>query len=141
MSGCEWVVDAHGCEPAALASLEKLGRLFASLQTGLGLHPVRETVWHQVPAGMQGSPGGITGLSLLAESHLTCHTFPEHGSLCLNLFCCRYRPDWDFDTYLKAEFGAARVGVRRLERPYQGEDEPQERALSELRSADRVPLV
>ena len=55
----------------------------------------------------------------LAESHLACHTFPEYGSLCLNVFCCRPRPDWDFEGYLKNEFAAASVCVRRIERPYQ----------------------
>jgi S-adenosylmethionine decarboxylase len=56
---------------------------------------------------------------MLAESHLTCHTFPEYGSLCLNVFCCRPRPDWDFAGYMKGAFAAATVSVRRLHRPYQ----------------------
>ncbi len=115
MSGFEWVVDAHGCEPRALADLEKLRDLFGRLVEGLDLHPVADPAWHQFPGA-----GGITGLYLLAESHLACHTFPEHGSLCLNLFCCRPRQDWDFEGYLKREFGAARVEVRRLDRPYGG---------------------
>ena len=55
---------------------------------------------------------------LLAESHLTVHTFPEHGSLCINLFCCRPRPEWDFGGELRARLGAERVTVRALERPY-----------------------
>ena len=79
----------------------------------LNLHPVAPAAWHQFP-----DPGGITGLSLLSESHIACHTFPEYRSMCLNLFCCRPRPDWEFERYLREHFGAGSVTVRRIERPY-----------------------
>jgi S-adenosylmethionine decarboxylase len=112
MSGCEWIVEAHECDPASLSDSEALRGLFARLVEGMGLHPVGETQWHHFPGG------GITGLALLEESHIACHTFPEHRSLCLNVFCCRPRPDWGFDAHLRREFGAASVEVRRLDRPY-----------------------
>ena len=112
-SGCEWLVEAHGCDPAPLADPAALQALFADLVRDLGLHPVGDPLWHRFPG-----PGGVTGLVMLAESHLAVHTFPEHGSLCLNLFCCRPRPEWDFAAGLRARFGAAEVAVRRMERAY-----------------------
>ncbi len=54
---------------------------------------------------------------LLAERYLTVHTFPEHNSLCLNLFCCRPRPEWAFDAELRTRFGADLVTVRAVDRP------------------------
>jgi S-adenosylmethionine decarboxylase len=113
MCGCEWVIEAHGCNPAALSDLEKLRALFGKLTEVLVLHQVREAEWHQFP-----ETGGITGLCLLSESHLACHTFPEYHSLCLNVFCCRPRADWDFGSYLASEFSASAVNVRRIDRPY-----------------------
>lgn len=32
--------------------------------------------------------GGITGVLLLAESHITVHTWPEHGYAALDIFMC-----------------------------------------------------
>jgi S-adenosylmethionine decarboxylase len=114
MSGVEWIVEAHGCDAAALADTRCLQGLFQSLIRALDLHPLGKSNWHQFP-----NTGGITGVTLLTESHLACHTFPEYGSLCLNIFCCRPRPATDFDALLKREFGAASVSVRQVDRPYE----------------------
>lgn len=116
LTGREWLVEAHGCDPAALADPGVLEALFARMVAELGLHPVAPTLWHRFPG-----PGGVTGLCLLAESHLTVHTFPEHASLCLNLFCCRPRPEWDYGAALAEMVGAARVEVRAVDRPYAAE--------------------
>jgi S-adenosylmethionine decarboxylase len=133
-SGVEWVIEAHGCHSPALADLPKLRALFSDIITAMVLRPVGEPIWHQFP-----QTGGITGLCLLAESHLACHTFPEYQSICLNLFCCQPRPEWDFAAYFRREFAATAVNVRRIERPYTHERES--RQLPELRRADQVPLV
>jgi S-adenosylmethionine decarboxylase len=114
MNGIEWVVEAFGCSPQPLRDTATLQDLYSKIIREMKLRPVSETQWHQFPG-----TGGITCLCLLAESHLACHTFPEHGSLCLNLFCCVPRAEWDFDANLRQLFGANRVSVRRLQRPYE----------------------
>ena len=118
MSGIEWVVDAHGCSPDALSSPVLLRKLFERIILTLQLRPVGETQWHQFP-----NTGGITGFCLLAESHLACHTFPEHQSVCLNLFCCVPRAEWGFEEQLRSRLGASRVSVRRLIRSYEASRE------------------
>lgn len=113
MHGDEWVVEAHGCDAVRLADRAALAALFDRMVRELALRPVGEGQWHVFPP-----PSGITGMLLLAESHLTVHTFPEHRSLCLNLFCCTSRPAWPFAERLAEAFGAERVTVRHLERGY-----------------------
>ena len=114
--GVEWVVEAFGCDAARLASVDALAGLLDAIVDALALRPVAPALWHRFPA-----PGGVTGLVLLAESHLAVHTFPEHGSLCLNLFCCAPRPAWAWEDGLARHVGAERVTVRRLARRYGAE--------------------
>ena len=109
--GTEWLVDANGCDPEALRSLELLQTVFQRAISELNLQVVGEIVWHRFP-----SPGGVTGMALLSESHLACHTYPEHGLATINLYCCRARPEWPWAAQLHELLGAREVNVRAINR-------------------------
>ena len=111
--GVAWIVEATGCPPARLRDRRRLAALFRQALRDLELHPVGPSRWHRFPA-----PGGLTGFQMLRESHLAVHTFPEFGSACLDLFCCRTRPPWDWTAACRRHLGARSVRVRRLPRPY-----------------------
>jgi S-adenosylmethionine decarboxylase len=111
--GAEWIIDAHGCDAEALRDGARLRALFDRLIADLHLTPVAPAVWHTFP-----SPGGMTGFVILAESHLACHTFPEFGSICVNVFCCRARADFDAPALMAETLGATDTYARRVERTY-----------------------
>lgn len=113
--GTEWVIDAWGCDPARLADRDTLARLFETILADLALTPVGEPRWHVFPG-----PGGVTGLVMLTESHLACHTYPEHGVATFNLYCCRHRETWPWAERLAATLGASHVTVRIFERGAEG---------------------
>ncbi|HEX7295985.1 MAG TPA: S-adenosylmethionine decarboxylase [Pyrinomonadaceae bacterium] len=109
--GTEWVIDASGCNPEKLADIQQLKLIFDQIIRDLDLHVLGEISWHQFP-----SPGGITGLALLSESHLACHTYPEFGAASFNLYCCRNRSAWPWQKMLSELLGATEVNVRVFER-------------------------
>ena len=112
--GTEWVIEAHGCDPERLADAGALGALVDDVIASLALTPAMPALWHRFP-----EPGGMTALVLLTESHLAVHTFPEHGSLCLNLFCCVPRGrDWEWREGLSRHVGAHAVTVRKIDRAF-----------------------
>lgn len=109
--GTEWLVDAAGCRPERLRDLDALRAVCARLIARLDLRVVDAPLWHQF-AG----EAGVTGLYLLTESHLACHTYPESGTATFNLYCCRSRPRWPWEDELRDQLGATRVTVRAVAR-------------------------
>lgn len=110
-SGTEWIVDAAGCTPGTIASLDAVRDCCDELISAMRLHVIGQPQWRQFP-----EPGGVTGLYLLSESHLTCHTFPEHGLVAINVYCCRPHEPPDWEAIVARHFGATCVTVRELAR-------------------------
>jgi S-adenosylmethionine decarboxylase len=89
MHGLHLTADLRGCstelpsmtDPAALRSL-CLGAV-----RDAGLLPVGE-LFHTFP-----HPGGVTGVVLLAESHLAVHTWPELEAATLDVYVCNLGAD------------------------------------------------
>jgi S-adenosylmethionine decarboxylase len=113
--GTEWLIEAAGCKPTKLRDERLLRDLFERLIADLGLKAIG-SVWHTFPG-----EGGVTGLVALTESHLACHTYPEHGTATFNLYCCKTRPEWDWEGNLTSALGAEFVTITRFER---GESNP-----------------
>jgi len=63
------------------------------------------------------SPQGITGVVLLAESHIAIHTWPEIGYAAVDVFTCgdKARPEIALD-YLKGVLQPKRIDITKLKR-------------------------
>ena len=108
--GTEWLIEAYGCDQEALRDEAVLRGIFGRLIDDLGLKAI-DSVWHK----FQGE-GGVIGMVALTESHLTCHTYPEYRTATFNLYCCRTRPEWAWETNLKDALQAVDVSVKKIER-------------------------
>jgi S-adenosylmethionine decarboxylase len=108
--GTEWLVEAAGCDAERLRDEKILRCVFDRVIGDLGLKVI-DSIWHKFPG-----EGGVTGLAALTESHLACHTYPEHHTATFNLYCCRTRPEWDWEANLKQLLDAQGVRVTSFER-------------------------
>lgn len=114
--GTEWLIEATGCNADALRDEDAIRGIMSRVIGGLGLRSIG-SVWHKF-----GGEGGITGLIALTESHLACHTYPEYGTATFNLYCCRTRPEWEWDTELRCALAATSVTVMKIERGESGNE-------------------
>jgi S-adenosylmethionine decarboxylase len=104
--GIEWLVDALGCAPARLRDRAAVVALLDRIVAEMQLHVVSTAVH------VFGGHAGVTAMYLLAESHLTIHTFPESGVATLNAYCCVPRPAARWRELLGEALGAREVTVR-----------------------------
>ena len=63
------------------------------------------------------SPQGVTGVVVVAESHLAIHTWPEFGYASVDLFTCGTRVDpWIGFEYIKKELQSKRWASKEIAR-------------------------
>ena len=96
MQGLHLTADLHDCavERPAMTELDALRALCLRAVEAAGLRAVGE-LFHRFEAlpAHRDAPVGITGVVLLAESHLTVHTWPEIGAVTLDVYVCNIGAD------------------------------------------------
>jgi S-adenosylmethionine decarboxylase len=96
MHGLHLTADLHGCaplEPQLMAEPAALRALCLAAVQSAGLHAVGDLFHRFAPRPGQAEPAGVTGMVLLAESHLAVHTWPELGAVTLDVYVCNLGAD------------------------------------------------
>jgi S-adenosylmethionine decarboxylase proenzyme len=75
------IIDYYECNPQILSSAEQIREILISAVRQAGLHVVLDNFHHF-------SPHGVSGVVVIAESHVTIHTWPEHGFAAVDVFIC-----------------------------------------------------
>lgn len=108
--GWHSLIELSGCDPERLKRVGGVRAAMLEAAERAGGTVVR-AVFHSF------KPWGVSGVVVIAESHLTVHTWPEHGYAAVDVFSCsRALKQAEVKRFLKRAFGAERVAVERVRR-------------------------
>ena len=109
------ILDGYGGDHHKLQDTDLVYRFLDDYPQEMGMTKVAPPyVFRYV--GTRPEDWGITGFVVIAESHISVHTFPEHGYVNVDMFSCK-----EFDTrraiaYLEGYFGLSRTESQVLAR-------------------------
>lgn len=117
------LAEYYGCDINILNDLELLEQSMrqAVLRSGA---TIIDSTFHQF------NPHGVSGVIVIAESHMAIHTWPEYGYAAVDFFTCGDRVDpWKAFDFMNEILKAARNTTRELKR---GILEPESQTLLEI---------
>lgn len=108
--GIHLLIEFCSCNKQKIDSLDYLEKIMAQAAEVAGA-TVLKTAFQNF------NPQGVSGVVVIAESHLTIHTWPEHRYAAVDIFTCGSSVDpWKATGFLKQELEAAQMEVRDFHR-------------------------
>lgn len=110
-------VAADGEMATAMTDPNHLEGLLQALPLEMGMHPICAPVVVEVGANCHKDPGGLSGFVMIAESHISFHTFPARGFVTIDLYTCQVNLDRESSCErLMSAFGLADADIYIQER-------------------------
>jgi len=108
--GHHYIVEASGCDPKIIGSVEKVQQILVRAAEIAGAH-VWSISFNKFP------PMGVSGVVVISESHISTHTWPEMGYAALDIYTCgaKVRPDKAV-VYAVGAFGAETSHITEITR-------------------------
>lgn len=75
------IAELSGCRPDLLGNINKIREILVRAAV-IANASIREVVFHKF------QPNGVSGVVIIAESHLAIHTWPEVGYAALDIYTC-----------------------------------------------------
>jgi S-adenosylmethionine decarboxylase proenzyme len=108
--GIHYIIELYGCKQAILDDLQKIEDTL-NYSADLAGATIISSKFHKF------SPQGVSGVIVIAESHLSIHTWPELGYAALDLYTCNINMDIDKALdYIQVVFKPEEMIVKYLER-------------------------
>lgn len=86
--GKHLTIDAYGCDYEALDSMDNNFKLLNELPEKVAMHKITTPyVIRALPNDIKDC-GGVSGFVMIAESHISIHTFPAKKYLTMDLYSC-----------------------------------------------------
>jgi S-adenosylmethionine decarboxylase len=110
VTGHHFILELYGCPPAMLDEAEHVRATLRKAIDASHATLLSDAV-HEF------TPHGVTALGLLSESHISVHTWPEHGYVAADIFTCGQgcSPESACEVLI-AGFAAERYDLVKLER-------------------------
>ena len=98
-------IDGYGGNPEYLDSEEIVLSVFTELCDALQMHPLTKPMVVSAPDNNIKDPGGWSGFVIIAESHISIHTFPKRRFVSADVYTCQNDIDKDLITdFFKKKF-------------------------------------
>jgi S-adenosylmethionine decarboxylase len=88
MFGPHLVLEAYGCSKSALSDLNLISQALDAYPEQLDMTKIMPPYVFRY-SGAVPDDWGVSGVVLIAESHISIHTFPDKEFVTLDIFSCR----------------------------------------------------
>lgn len=82
-------IDGYGGNYELLNNKETVSFLLSDLTEKLGMKMLSEPIVISAPGNLAKDPGGWSGIVIIAESHMSIHTFPKRCFVSADVYSCR----------------------------------------------------
>ena len=89
MFGPHLLLEAYGSPKEKLSDIGKISELLDTFPEKLEMHKIMPPYVFKYDGGEIKEDWGISGIVLIAESHIALHTFPEKEFFTLDIFSCK----------------------------------------------------
>ena len=115
--GVHLTIDGYKGDELSLSDMFLIFNSLNELPEKLGMKKLNPPYVVAAPPNNKKDPGGFSGFVMIAESHISIHTFPDRGFVSVDVYSCKNGMDTDLILkYFKEKFNLKDIETNFIKR-------------------------